>query len=95
MNAIQAEASLVPANHGLLRRLADMTEGTFLGTLNTPNDLTGLKEAWLTFRKSVNTRDVIHTSTERLPLHAQIWLLVVLLGMLTAEWSIRRLGGGR
>ncbi|MEE2919331.1 MAG: vWA domain-containing protein [Bacteroidota bacterium] len=95
VNAIQAEASLVPANHGLLRRLADMTEGTFLGTLNTPNDLNGLKEAWLTFRKSVNTRDVIHTSTERLPLHAQIWLLVVLLGMLSAEWSIRRLGGGR
>ena len=31
VNAVQAEASLVPANHGLLRRLADMTESTFLG----------------------------------------------------------------
>ena len=95
VNAVQAEASLKPANHGLLRRLAGRTEGTFLGTLNAPGDVGSLKQAWTAFGRSLNAQDVVHTSTERLPLHAQIWLLMVLLGLLTTEWAIRRLGGGR
>lgn len=95
VNAVQAEASLAPANHGLLRRLADNTEGAFLGTLNTTEDVGFLKEAWSAFGRSVNAQDVVHTSSERLPLHAQIWLLVVMLGLLAVEWAIRRLGGGR
>ena len=95
VNAVQAEASLAPANHGLLRRLADNTEGAFLGTLDAPDDVGALKEAWSAFGRSVNAQDVVHTSTERLPLHAQIWLLLVMLGLLTSEWAIRRLGGGR
>lgn len=92
---MQAEASLAPANHGLLRRLADNTEGAFLGTLDAPNDVDALKEAWGAFGRSVNAKEVVHASTERLPLHAQIWLLLVMLGLLTSEWAIRRLGGGR
>ena len=95
VNSVQAEASLTPANHGLLRRLADNTEGAFLGTLDTPEDVGALKEAWGAFGRSVNAQEVVHTSTERLPLHAQIWLLLVMLGLLTSEWAIRRLGGGR
>ena len=95
VNAVQAEASLAPANHGLLRRLADMTDGSFLGTLETSDDVDSLKSSWVAFGRSLNAEDVVHTSTERLPLHAQIWLLLVLLGLLTSEWSIRRLDGGR
>ena len=95
VNSVQAEASLIPANHRLLHRLADRTSGAFLGTLQRPDDVTNLKQNWENQVSSFQTQDVVHTSSERLPLHAQIWLLVAMLVMLTSEWSIRRLGGGR
>ena len=95
VNSVQAEASLIPANHRLLHRLADRTSGAFLGALERPADVTNLKQNWENQVSSFQTQDVVHTSSERLPLHAQIWLLVAMLVMLTSEWSIRRLGGGR
>ena len=95
VNAVQAEASLTPANHGMLKRLAQRTEGGFLGTLTQEGDIGNLRAAWETFSSSLEARDVVHTSSERLPLHAQIWLLVVLLALLATEWAIRRSAGGR
>ena len=95
VNAVQAEASLTPANHGLLKRLALRTEGEYLGTLDEPQDLEGIRQAWAAFANRTPSQDIVHTSSERLPLHAQLWLLVTLLVMLTAEWAIRRAGGGR
>ena len=95
VNAVQAEASLVPANHGLLQRLADRTQGLFLGTLHTDDDVTALTASWEAFASATPAQDVVHSSSERLPLHAQLWLLISLLTLLTAEWAIRRAGGGR
>ena len=95
VNAVQAEASLTPANHGLLKRLAVRTEGKYLGTLSQPQDLDAIRQAWMTFVSATPSQDIVHTSSERLPLHAQLWLLVALLVLLTAEWAIRRAGGGR
>ena len=95
VNAVQAEASLSPANHGLLKRLAMRSEGVFLGALSGTDDLEGIRLAWDDFAAQTESQDVVHTSSERLPLHAQLWLLLTLLLMLTAEWAIRRAGGGR
>lgn len=95
VNAVQAEASLVPADHGLLRRLALRTEGAYLGTLNDSNDMEEIGQAWAAFADGTESQDVVHTSSERMPLHAQLWLLLTLLIMLTAEWAIRRASGSR
>ena len=95
VNAVQAEASLVPANHGVLMRVADRTQGAFLGALHTAADLPNLEAAWREFASSLTTQDVLHTTSERLPLYAQLWLLVALLALLTSEWALRRAGGGR
>jgi len=95
VNAVQAEASLVPAQHGLLIRLAESSQGAFLGALNAPSDLPQLRAAWEDFSASISAQDVVHMSSERLPLHAQLWLLAALLTLLTAEWALRRAGGGR
>jgi len=95
VDAVQAEASLVPANHGLLLRLSDRTQGAFLGVLNTESDATQIRSEWEQYAELLPSQDVVHTTSERLPLHAQLWLLVTLLTLLTAEWAIRRAGGGR
>ena len=95
VNAVQAEASLTPANHGLLKRLSLRTEGKYLGTLDQPQDLERIRQAWAAFANRTPSQDIVHMSSERLPLHAQLWLLVTLLVLLTAEWAIRRAGGGR
>lgn len=95
VDAVQAEASLVPANHGMLLRLSDRTQGAFLGVLNDQEDVANVKSAWAKYSSALPSQDLVHTSSERLPLHAQIWLLVTLLLLLTAEWAIRRAGGGR
>lgn len=95
VHAVQAEASLLPANHGLLQRLAERSNGSYLGDLNRPEDVALLRDAWKTWSLGLGAKDVVHASSERLPLHAQTWLLVVLLGLLTAEWTIRRSSGGR
>ena len=92
---VQAEASLSPADHRMLRRMATATSGTFLGTLDTPEDAPELKRAWDAFSATLSTQDVVHMSSERQPLHAEIWLLVVLLALLTTEWAIRRSAGAR
>ena len=75
--------------------MATATSGTFLGTLNTPEDAPQLKRAWDAFSAQLSAQDVVHMSSERQPLHAEIWLLVVLLALLTTEWAIRRSAGGR
>jgi hypothetical protein len=54
-----------------------------------------IREAWAAFANRTPSQDIVHMSSERLPLHAQLWLLVTLLVLLTAEWAIRRAGGGR
>ena len=95
VNAVQAEATLQPANHRLLRRMAEATQGSFLGALNTSNDLDALQGQWSSFAGALEAPSVIHRSTERLPLHLQPWLLVLLLVLLASEWAIRRAGGGR
>ncbi len=95
IDAVQAEASLVPANHGLLKRLASKTQGVFLGTLQRESDLNQLSEEWRQFASTVSAQAVVHSTSERLPLHALIELLVALLALLTAEWAIRRASGGR
>jgi hypothetical protein len=95
VDAVQAEASLVPANHGLLMRLSDRTQGAFLGVLNTASDLSGIRASWEQYAGLLPSQDMVHTTSERLPLHAQVWLLVALLLLLTAEWAIRRAAGGR
>ena len=92
---VQAEASLSPADHRMLRRMATATSGTFLGTLDTPEDAPELKRAWDAFSATLSAQDVVHMSSERQPLHAEIWLLVVLLALLTTEWAIRRSAGAR
>ncbi|MGB1385213.1 MAG: hypothetical protein ACPG6N_08200, partial [Flavobacteriales bacterium] len=79
----------------LLIRLAESSQGAFLGALNAPSDLPQLRAAWEDFSASISAQDVVHMSSERLPLHAQLWLLVALLTLLTAEWALRRAGGGR
>ena len=79
----------------MLQRLADRTQGLFLGTLHTDDDVTALTASWEAFASATPARVVVHTSSERLPLHAQLWLLISLLTLLTAEWAIRRAGGGR
>ena len=95
VNAVQAEATLQPANHSLLRRMAEATQGSFLGALSTSNDLDALQAQWSSFAGALEAPSVIHRSTERLPLHLQPWLLVLLLVLLASEWAIRRAGGGR
>ena len=92
---VQAEASLSPADHRVLRRMATATSGTFLGTLDTSEDAPELKRAWDTFAAQLSAQDVVHMSSERQPLHAEVWLLVVLLALLTTEWAIRRSAGAR
>ena len=92
---VQAEASLSPADHRMLRRMATATSGTFLGTLDTPEDAPELKRAWDTFAAQLSAQDVVHMISERQPLHAEVWLLVVLLALLTTEWAIRRSAGAR
>jgi len=92
---VQAEASLSPANHRMLRRMATSTSGTFLGTLNAPEDAPALQRAWDAFSAQLSAQDVVHMSSERQPLHAEVWLLVVLLALLTTEWAIRRSAGAR
>ena len=71
------------------------SEGVFLGALSGTDDLEGIRLAWDDFAAQTESQDVVHTSSERLPLYAQLWLLLTLLLMLTAEWAIRRAGGGR
>ena len=95
VNAVQAEATLQPANHGLLRRLANQSQGAFLGALNESDDVAMLKAQWADKAQDIEAPRIVHSSTERLPLHLQSWLLVMLLVLLTAEWAIRRAGGGR
>lgn len=95
VNAVQAEASLLPANHGLLQRMADRSNGTYLGDLNRAEDVALLRNVWRNWSPGLDAQDVVHASSERLPLHAQTWLLFVLLGLLTTEWIIRRASGGR
>ena len=92
---VQAEASLSPADHRMLRRMAMATSGTFLGTLDTPMDATELQRAWDAFSAKISAQDLVHMSSERQPLHAEAWLLVVLLALLTTEWAIRRSAGAR
>ena len=95
IDAVQAEASLVPANHGLLLRLSEQTQGQLLGVLNEPADIDDLQIKWIQFASNLTAEDVVHTSSERLPLHTQWWLLMLLLGLLSMEWALRRAGGGR
>ena len=95
VQGVQAEASLSPADHRMLRRMAMATSGTFLGTLDSPEDAPQLKRAWDAFSTKLSAQDVVHMSSERQPLHAEVWLLVVLLALLTTEWAIRRSAGGR
>lgn len=92
---VQAEASLSPANHRMLRRMAMATSGAFLGTLDAPADAADLQNAWGAFSARLSAQDVVHMSNERQPLHAEIWLLTVLIALLTTEWAIRRSTGAR
>jgi hypothetical protein len=94
VDAVQVEASLVPANHSLLRRMARQSQGEFLGTLRSSEDVDALASRWSTVVASMSAQDVVHTTNERLPLHHQTWLLVLLVLTLTAEWTLRRAGGG-
>ncbi|MDA0728497.1 MAG: VWA domain-containing protein [Bacteroidetes bacterium] len=94
VDAVQVEASLLPANHGLLRRMARQSQGEFLGILESPEDLEELASRWEAAAASMSAQDVVHTTNERLPLHHQTWLLALLLFTLTAEWTLRRAGGG-
>ena len=94
VHAVQAEASLVAANHAMLRRLAVRTQGAVLGTLDAPEDLATLRNAWEAVAPTLQAAEVIHASTERLPLHRQAWLLALLIVLLSAEWAVRRAGGG-
>ena len=92
---VQAESSLSPADHRMLRRVATATSGTFLGTLSAPEDASELQRAWEAFSAQLSVQDVVHMSSERQPLHAEVWLMVVLLALLTTEWAIRRSAGAR
>ena len=95
VNAVQAEATLHPANHGLLRRMAKATQGSFLGALDNADAVDALQTQWAALAGTFDAPSIIHRSTERLPLHLQPWLLVLLLVLLASEWTIRRAGGGR
>jgi uncharacterized protein YhdP len=65
-----------------------------LGTLEAPEDVATLRSAWESAAPSLQAAEVIHASTERLPLHRQAWLLALLIVLLSAEWAVRRAGGG-
>lgn len=71
------------------------TSGAFLGTLDAPEDAADLRNAWGVFSAKFSAQDVVHMSSERQPLHAEIWLLTVLIALLTTEWAIRRSTGAR
>ena len=71
------------------------TSGAFLGTLDTPEDAADLQNAWGAFSAKLSAQEVVHMSSERQPLHAEIWLLTVLIALLTTEWAIRRSAGAR
>ena len=92
---VQIEASLVPANHGLLRRLAERTDGDVLGTLADDSDVPALRDKWRAFIKSLPSNSVVHTTSERMPLHSLWWLLASLLTLMTSEWALRRAAGSR
>ena len=95
IQAVQAEASLTPANHKLLQRLAKQSGGAFLGTLDEPSDMAKLRARWAEETAQLSAQDIVHTSSERMPLHDQTFLLVALLASLAIEWALRRAGGGR
>ena len=94
ISEVKAELLAQAANHNLLRRISNNTDGDFLGEVGIMYSHEMGAEFANKVKEKVNKRDLIHEFTERLELINFNFILWLLLGLLTLEWVIRRRSGG-
>ena len=79
---VQLEGINLTADHNLLRRLANNTGGTFEHFANRDQLVKEITEA--------NFKSRISTSREKFPLIDAFWIILLIAGLLTAEWFLRK-----
>ena len=79
---IQLEGINLTADHNMLRRLANKSQGTFYHFSERNDLLTDLSEQ--------NFSAVIQTEREEFPLVQSIWIILLIVTLLAAEWFLRK-----
>ena len=86
VKALQMELTNTQADHGLLRQMAKQHNGLFF----KPNDLNGLAKA---IKENPNVVSVAYKEKKPQDLIHLKWLLFAIIGLLSAEWFIRKFEG--
>lgn len=86
VNALQLEQLQLTANHDLLRQIAAKSGGGYFHL----SQIEELKNQLL----NTDFKGIIHSDTDRSLLINSFWMLLLISGLLSAEWGLRKFWGG-
>jgi len=85
VNALQLEQRSLTANHDLLRLLSQKSGGTYAHVA----DYDSMEEALM----QSDFRGIIRSDTNREPIVKVFWILLLILGLVSVEWILRKYWG--
>ena len=86
VNALQLEQLQLTANHDLLKQIATKSGGAYFHL----SQMEALQNQLL----NTDYKGIIHSDADRSPLINSIWVMLLIAGLLSAEWGLRKFLGG-
>ena len=86
VNALQLEQLQLTANHDLLKQMATKSGGAYFHL----SQMEALQNQLL----NTDYKGIIHSDADRSPLINSIWVMLLIAGLFSAEWGLRKFWGG-